>query len=377
MKRLLAIACVLISTRVSASCAADTPAPLKVAIVGLEHGHVGGMLHGGPLAPAGGILRRDDVELVGVVEQDRRLFDAYAARYHLAPGLRYDTVAAMVAAVHPRAVLVFTAPDLHRQVVEACAPLGVHVMMEKPLALTYDDALAIQRAADNGKIHVLVDYETSWYASNAEAYRLLKSGALGPVVKTVFRDGHSGPKAIGVPPEFLSWLIDPKRGGDGALTDFGCYGPSLATWLMDGQVPQSVTAVTRRLQPEANPDVDDEADVLLTYPSAVSVVQASWDWPFSIKEMDVYGRTGYAKSIDLNQLEVHKARQRVEPATRESRPAAPYDDPMHYLEAVLSGRIQEGNDPSSLKTNLTVTEILEAAVRSARTGKAVTLPLGQ
>ena len=85
---------------------------------------------------------------------------------------------------------------------------------------------------------------------------------------------------------------------------------------MDGRVPQSVTAVTRQLQPEANPDVDDEADVLLTYPSAVSVVQASWDWPFSIKEMDVYGRTGYAKSIDLDQLEVHKARQRVEPATR-------------------------------------------------------------
>ena len=162
-------------------------------------------------------------------------------------------------------------------------------MMEKPLPpCTYDDVLAIQRAADNGKIHVLVDDETSWYASNAEAYRLL-SPVPGPVVKTVFRDGHSGPKAIGVPPEFLCGPR-PQAGRGRGATDFGCYGPSLATWLMDGQVPQSVTAVTRRLQPEANPDVDDEADVLLTYPSAVSVVQASWNWPFSIKEMDVYGR---------------------------------------------------------------------------------------
>ena len=93
--------------------------------------------------------------------------------------------------------------------------------MEKPLRLTYDDALAIQRAADNGKIHVLVDYETSWYASNAEAYRLLKSRALGPVVKTgSSATGTAAPRRSACRREFLSWLIDPKRGGDRGADGF-------------------------------------------------------------------------------------------------------------------------------------------------------------
>ena len=91
------------------------------------------------------------------------------------------------------------------------------------------DALAMERAAKRGKIHVLVDYETSWYGSNAKAAQLLTGGDLGPLVKVVVRDGHQGPEKIGVQPEFLKWLVDPKQDGDGALTDFGCYGPDLVT----------------------------------------------------------------------------------------------------------------------------------------------------
>ena len=234
MKKLMMVGALLMAAAQGASAA-----PIKVAIVGLEHGHVGGFFSKSALTPAGGILSRPDVELVGVVDTDKALFDRYAAQFHLAPSMRFDTIAEMVAKTHPQAALVFTAPDKHRAIVEECAKLGVNVMMEKPLAITYADALAMQKAAQTGHIHVLVDYETSWYASNTEAYNLVKSGALGPVVKTVIRDGHEGPKEIGVQPEFLAWLTDPKQGGDGALIDFGCYGPDLMTWLMDGQVPTS------------------------------------------------------------------------------------------------------------------------------------------
>ncbi|MBV8705805.1 MAG: hypothetical protein JO028_01360, partial [Acidobacteriaceae bacterium] len=52
--------------------------PLRVGIVGLAHGHVAGFLNGGALVPAGGLLHRSDVQLVGVVERDRQLFDKYA-----------------------------------------------------------------------------------------------------------------------------------------------------------------------------------------------------------------------------------------------------------------------------------------------------------
>ncbi len=75
-------------------------------------------------------------------------------------------------------------------------------------------------------------------------------GRIGDIRKIVVHDGHNGPKEINVQPEFLNWLVDPKLNGGGALFDFGCYGADLATWLMDGQRPLSVTAVTQQLKPE-------------------------------------------------------------------------------------------------------------------------------
>jgi predicted dehydrogenase len=131
------------------------------------------------LTPAGGILNRSDVQLVGIVEPDQKLFESYAQRYHLPSSLHFRSIQEMVEQAHPRAVLVFTAPSEHRRVIEECAALGVHVMVEKPLTISYKDALAIQDAAQHGNIHVLVNLETSWYASNTEAFHLLKQGALG------------------------------------------------------------------------------------------------------------------------------------------------------------------------------------------------------
>src|SRR6202451_2524564 len=261
--------------------------PMKVGIVGMVHGHVEGFLKGGGPTPAGGLLNRSDVQLVGIVEPDQKLFESYAQRYHLSPSLHFRSIQEMVSQARPQAVLVFTAPSEHRRVIEECAALGIHVMVEKPLAISYKDALGIQDAANRGKIHVLVNLETSWYASNTEAFNLLKQGVLGPIVKTVFRDGHQGPKLIGVPPEFLSFLIDPKQNGAGALFDFGCYGANLMTWLMDGETPLSVTAVTKQLQPNLYPQVDDEAEIILNYKNAVAIVQASWNWPFAVEQMDV------------------------------------------------------------------------------------------
>ena len=340
---------------------------LRVAIVGLEHGHVEGFLSALPQHP--------DVELVGIADADPALFAKYEKKFSLAETLAYKSEANMIEKTHPQAVLVYTSIGEHRHAIEIAAQYGVSVMVEKPLTISYTDAKAIQDAAERGKIHVLVNLETSWYASNTAAFRLLKQDALGPMVKAVFRDGHPGPKLIGVSPEFLSFLIDPKQNGAGALFDFGCYGPNLMTWLMDGEAPLSVTAVTKQLQPNLYPEVDDEAEIILNYKNAVAIVQASWNWPFNLKQMDVYGRTGYAKAIDSDRIEVREANESEGRMMKGESLTAPYDDPLHYMAAVLNGEIQEGNGLSSLKTNMTVSEILDAARQSAQSGKAVSLPL--
>jgi predicted dehydrogenase len=346
-------------TESSASSAARS---LRVAIAGLVHGHVSSFL-----APA---LQRSDIQIVGIAEPDQQLARRYAEQFKLDPQLLYSDVETMLTKAQPQAVLVYTDTRDHRRIVEAAARHRIAVMMEKPLAVSLEDALAIQRAADSAKIPVLVNYETTWYPSNAAVYELVRSGALGEIRKVVIHDGHRGPKEIDVQPEFLEWLVDPVRNGAGALFDFGCYGADLMTWLMNGAVPVTVTAVTQQLKPQIYPHVDDEATIILAYPRAQAIIQASWNWPFDRKDMEVYGETGEAITVRRDGLRVRRPGEDQAQQQTASPLTAPYNDPISYLVAVVSGEIKP-TGLSALDTNITVTRTLDAARESARTGKTI------
>jgi predicted dehydrogenase len=341
-------------------------APFRIAVIGLTHGHVAGFF--------GMALKRTDIQIVGIAEPDRSLFDKYAKLHHLDPSLYYASAAEMLEKVKADGVVGYTSTYEHLHAVEACAKAHVDFMMEKPLAVSYHDALEMAELAHNSKIHVLVNYETTWYASNALARSLVDKGDLGDIRKVVVHDGHQGPREIHVQPEFLHWLTDPKLDGAGALYDFGCYGADLMTWLMHGEAPKSVTAVTQQIKPELYPLVDDEATAVLTYPHAVAILEPSWNWPFNIKDMQVYGRTGEISTVLRDRAMVRRAGQ--EPAEEQAPPlAAPYDDSLHYFAAVVRGEVDDHGSLSSIETNLVVSEILDAARQSAHTGKTVTLPL--
>ena len=347
--------------------ASQNGAPLRVAIAGLVHGHAEGFLQAN--------LRRPDIELVGIAEPDQKVAAKYAAQFHIDHALMFTSLDEMLEKTHPQAVLAYTSTYDHRRVVEICARHGVAVMMEKPLAVSLEDALAMQQAASKAKIPVLVNYETTWYRSNHAAYDLVHQNALGEVRKVVVHDGHRGPKEIGVQPEFLTWLTDPKLDGAGALFDFGCYGADLMTWLMDGRRPISVTAVVQQIKPDVYPKVDDEATIILTYPHAQAIVQASWNWPFDRKDMEVYGQTGYAITVARDQLRVRRAGGEEERITAPPIPP-PDDDPINYLRAVVLGGLKP-QGLSSLDTNVVVMEILDAARQSAASGKTIELAPGK
>jgi predicted dehydrogenase len=68
-------------------------------------------------------------------------------------------------------------------------------------------------------------------------------------------------------------LTDPVLNGGGALNDFGCYGADLITWLLDGQKPTSVFAVTQQFKPEIYPKVEDEATIVLVYPQTQGIIE--------------------------------------------------------------------------------------------------------
>jgi scyllo-inositol 2-dehydrogenase (NADP+) len=340
---------------------AQTTAPLRVAIAGMVHGHVEGFLQHS--------LHRPDIQIVGFAEPDTQVAMRYVAQFSLDRSLIFADLEDMLEKTHPQAVLAYTNTYDHRKVVEICARHGVHVMMEKPMAVSAEDAHAISDAAHKGKIQVLVNYETSWYRSNHAAYDMVHDKSIGDIRRVVVHDGHQGPKEINVSPEFLAWLNDPKLNGAGALYDFGCYGADLMTWLMDGARPISVTAVTQQIKPDIYPRVDDEATIILTYPKAVAILQPSWNWPFDRKDMEVYGQTGYVVTVRHDDVRV-----RLKGGDEHLMPAkpvaAPYDDSLSLLRAVVLDGGSPGA-PSSLETNVVVSEILDAARRSAASGKSV------
>jgi predicted dehydrogenase len=338
--------------------------PLRLGMAGLVHGHALGFLSR--------YLKRPDVQLVGVAEPDKEVALRYQQRFRLDSSKLFSSVEQMLDRTHPQAVVIFTNTFDHLRVVEACAARGIPAMMEKPLAVSIEHARAIELAARKGNIPVMVNYETTWYASNRAAWNLVKEQkALGDIRKVVVHDGHPGPKALNVPPEFFDWLTDPVRNGAGALFDFGCYGANLITWLMDGTRPVAVTAVTQRFQPDVYRGVDDEATILVEYPTAQGIIQASWNWPFDRKDMEIYGRTGQVLALRGDGIRVRLPGKQEEQSKASPIPA-PEDDFLNYLAAVVRKEIKPSG-LSSLENNVVVTEILDAARRSATTGRRIIL----
>ncbi len=333
--------------------------PLQIGVVGLVHGHVEGLLW-----QAG---QRDDLKIVGIYEPDRKVFDRLAAKYKLDSSLYYASLPEMLDACRPEAVSVMTSIKDHRMAVEACALRGVHMLLEKPLAFANEDAKRFEQLAREHGVLILTNYETSWYASLREAKRLVESGERAPIRKMVFRHGHKGPIEIGCQKEFTDWLTDPVENGGGAIVDFGCYGAILSTWLMNGERPISVVASATTLKPAMYPHVDDDATIVVTYPTATAIMQASWAWTHDNKEADIFTERGSIHAAKWDELSV---RNENSPSVVVKPPQKPanLENEWVYLRKVVRG--EQGVDPlSSLELNVIAVDILDRARESVKRAK--------
>ena len=278
----------------------------------------------------------------------------------------------------PEAVTAFGSTFEHLEVVQKAAPRGIHVMVEKPLAVNMDHAKQMKALADKFNIHLLTNYETTWYPTTHKTYDLAKkTDAIGSLRKIIVNDGHKGPKKIGVNQEFLVWLTDPVKNGGGADFDFGCYGANLLTWFMEGQRPNSVTAVAKQLQAENNPKVEDESIIIVQYDDLVAIIQGSWNWPIGRKDMEIYGLKGALYADNRNDLRIRIAKGYDEydetKMTLNERPK-PFNNPFAFLASVVKNEQRLAPyDLSSLENNLIVIQILEAARKSAKNGKTIVL----
>ncbi len=365
LRSLLSLLLVAITAINIMAQASNNKKPFRIAIAGLNHGHAGTILsraHDG------------DIEIVGVAEADRKLAEQYLTRYKLPLSLIYPSLDQMLDKVKPDGVAAFNSTFDHLAVVKACAPRKIPVMVEKPLAVSIEHAQQIESLAKTHGILVLTNYETTWYGSNNTIRDVVISKTqLGPLKKFVVHDGHQGPKEIGCGPEFLNWLTDPIKNGAGALMDFGCYGANQVTWLLNGQRPVSVTAVTRQYKPNVYPNVDDDATIIVNYPNAQAIIQASWNWPFGRKDIEIYGDKGYLLA------DRQGSRVRTDEKTPEAYIASPalekpQHDPFAYFGALVRGEVKMAPyDAGSLENNMIVVAILENAKLSAQQGKTITL----
>ncbi len=361
MKSVICLLLFMVSIGHSAFCQHQ----VKIGIAGLSHSHVVPLLRN---------LERDDLKVVGIYESDQGLVDRYVRQFSLNRDIIFDTLDEMLLKTKPEGVITFTSIFDHLRVVEACAPLGIHVMVEKPLAVSNKHAKQMAALASKHGTLLLTNYETTWYSSIYKSLDMVNQGQIGELRKVIVYDGHKGPEEINVNKEFLEWLTDPGLNGGGAVIDFGCYGANLMTWMLNGQKPVSVYARLKRYKPDVYPKVDDDATIILSYPGLEAVINASWNWPFNRKDMHIYGNTGYI--FCDNAQDIRYKLDAKSPEIQEKVPLqeSPFRDGFAFFASAIKGEtVVKSTDLSSLENNITVVEILEAAIKSSRTGKSVKL----
>jgi predicted dehydrogenase len=273
----------------------------------------------------------------------------------------------------PEAVFVTTENDHHLAILRECAKRHIHFSTEKPMATNAADAREMERLADQSGIKLMVNYWNVWVAPSHELFHRVKAGEIGPVQRITVQYGHQGPKEIGISKEFGDWLYDPVKNGGGAIMDFGCYGAEWALWLKGR--PSRVYATTRKLKTDQHNLVDDDATIVLDYPDATISIEPSWDWPYGMDRVFVFGSKGSYLATQ-NDLFFRQSAQSSENLDGE-RLVIPSvgretSNPISYMiERIRDNKPIDG--PLSAQLNVQVMEILDAARNSARTGRAVEL----
>ena len=335
---------------------------LRLGIIGLVHDHVSWIFN----------RTKKDVSIVGIVETNAKAIARYQKRYKLHDSLFFTSYEDLYNKANPEAVSAFNATKNHLEVVAFFAPKKIPIMVEKPMATTYEDAMEMAALSKKHNVPILINFETSWYESTYEAKRLVSQNRIGTLNKLVFNTGHPGPKEIGCSPEFLEWLTDPVLNGGGALTDFGCYGANISTWLLDGQTPLTVSCITKQTKPNLYPKVDDDTTIVLEYEKQQVVIQASWNWSHNRKDMQLYGAHGYINCLNGTKMKLMEKESEGEHSHTPKSIEPSQKDPFRLLyEVVHEKKTISKNSLYSIENNLIVSKILSLARLAAQEKKTL------
>jgi len=252
-------------------------------------------------------------------------------------------------------------------IVEAAAAKGIHVISEKPMAASLDQAERMLAAAKRAGTLLLINWPSAWSREWQELERRALAGEVGTLRYTRYRSAHNGPIAIGCSPQFVQDLTTPEINGAGALMDYCCYGANLAARLL-GRA-QSVTGMRGFFGDEqAYAASDDNAIIIAKYAHAFGLCEASWTQPVGYAGTNpvVYGSEG-SIGVHHGKVLIQRPGKDEETVTpRDKRP--PYRNAPEYLiHCLTTGAPIEGF--CSPEVSHDAQEILELGLRAANSGE--------
>ncbi len=311
----------------------------------------------------------ESVVLAAAADVNQDLRDRIAAEYGVQA--LYSSVEEMLAHEELDIVQAASENSACADIVEACARRNIHVVSEKPMSATLDQARRMVAAATAAGTRLLINWPTAWNPAIQEMERLILSGAIGRVTYFKQRSAHNGPKEIGCDPHFVEWLYDEEKNGAGALMDYCGYSADMCARFLGR--PDEVTGF-RAVLAKDYPVPDDSAIILMRYPGAFGVAEASWTQTvdYATANPVVYGLEG-SLAIQGSDVLLQKPGEETRVIAAPPPQAPRRNAPEYLLHCIETGEAIEGL--CSMEVSLVAQEILEAGKRAADTGVTQRLPL--
>ncbi len=256
-------------------------------------------------------------------------------------------------------------------IVEACAAREIHVISEKPMAASLAQAERMVAAAKRCGIKLMINWPSAWQPAIQEMERRLQAGDIGRVFYFKYRSAHNGPREIGCDPHFVEWLYDEEKNGAGALMDYCCYSANMCARFLG--LPSQVTGF-RGVFVKDYPVPDDNAIILMKYPNAFGVAEASWTQPvgYATPNPVAYGTEG-SLAVSGNSLIIQRPDKPAETIEAPPTQAPRRSGPEYFLHCIETGEPVEGF--CSIEVSRDAQEILEAGKLAADSGRTVKLPV--
>jgi predicted dehydrogenase len=248
-------------------------APLRVAGINFDHMHMGDLLRM--------VDEHPDAEIAAIFDPDHKRMDGAIGNFGI-PADRVFTDLEACLNTEPDIAIICSAPAEHARYVEAIAPTGSHIFIEKPFASSAEDARRIIAAIRPGQ-KLMINWPLAWYRTHNTAKRLLDEGKIGELIEVHFYDGNRGPlyhladKVEVTDAEVekqkpTSWFYKRAAGG-GSLIDYLGYGATLGTWFHGGKEPIEITAV---VDETPGIEVDQHSVTVARYAQGLSKFETRW-----------------------------------------------------------------------------------------------------